>query len=284
MKATPAHALPPPAASRHPRAGLSLLEVLVAGGILAVGLASVSALLPAASARLGQATQQDRGGVLAANARAECVNRGLVAADIFSSATTACVFGELAGLPATGVTGSATNLLAQRTGTSTFQLADDPAFRWGAMLTPASGGTTSGTAMAGLPATLSIAVFRKAPTISGTIRLTGGTSSPLFRLTSGSIEVWHLSKKTLLDPNEAFRRRFLPACSHVVALTNPPRWVRVTSSWTMPGPITSGSENVAGRRSFVVLDPNPLTGSGTTVNVIGFDGLLRVDHHPVTLD
>jgi hypothetical protein len=33
----------------------------------------------------------------------------------------------------------------------------------------------------------------------------------------------------------------------------------------------------------VVLDPNPLT-SGTTVNVIGFDGLLRVDHHPVTLD
>jgi len=271
-------ALPPTAASRHPRAGLSLLEVLVAGGILAVGLASVSALLPAASARLGQATQQDRAGVLAANARAECVNRGLVAADIFSSATTACVFGELAGLSGTGIAGASANL-AQRTGTSAFQLADDPAFRWGAMLAPASG-----TAAAGLPATLSIAVFRKAPTISGTIRLTGGTSSPLFRLTSGSIEVWHLSKKTLLDPNEAFRRRFLPACSHVVALTNPPRWVRVTSSWTMPGPITSGSENVAGRRSFVVLDPNPLTGSGTTVNVIGFDGLLRVDHHPVTLD
>jgi hypothetical protein len=92
--------------------------------------------------------------------------------------------------------------------------------------------------------------------------------------------------------DEATRRRFLPACSHVVALgtgTNPPRWVRVTSSWTMPGfvvvggTIRSGTENPAARRSFVVLDPNPLT-SGTTLNVIGFDGLLRVDQHPVTLD
>ena len=259
-------ALPPTAASRHPRAGLSLLEVLVAGGILAVGLASVSALLPAASARLGQATQQDRAGVLAANARAECVNRGLVAADIFSSATTACVFGELAGLSGTGIAGASANL-AQRTGTSAFQLADDPAFRWGAMLIPASG-----TAAAGLPATLSIAVFRKAPTISGTIRLNGGTSSPRFQLTSGT---------ALRD--EATRLQFLPACSHAVALTNPPRWVRVTSSWTMPGPITSGSENPALRRSFVVIDPNPLT-SGTILNVIGFDGLLRLDQYPVTLD
>jgi len=51
----------------------------------------------------------------------------------------------------------------------------------------------------------------------------------------------------------------------------------------MPGPITSGSENVGGRRSFVVLDPNPLT-SGTTLRVIGFDGLVRVDQYPVTLD
>jgi hypothetical protein len=269
-------AMPPTAASRHPRAGLSLLEVLVACGILAIGLASVSALLPAASTRLGQATQQDRAGVLAASARAECVNRGLVAADIFSSSTTACVFGALAGMSGTGIAGPS-GLLAQRIGTSTgFQSADDPAFRWGAMLTPLV------SASAGLPATLSIAVFRNAPTISGTIRLTGTSTSPRFQLTSGSIWVQRVSKISL-DPNEADRRRFLPACSHAVALTNPPRWVRVTSSWTMPGTITSGTENVAARRSFVVLDPNPLT-SGSTVNVIGFDGLLRVDHHPVTLD
>jgi len=257
-------ALPPTVASRHPRAGLSLLEVLVACGILAVGLASVSALLPAASARLGQATEQDRAGLLAANARAECVNRGLVAADIFSSSTTACVFGALSPMLAPGVTGSASNTLLLRTSTSTgFQLADDPAFRWGGMLARTGTAAVSAAAV-GLPYTLSIAVFRGAPTISGTIRLTNTSTSPRFQLASGD---------AIID--EANRRRFLPACSHVLTLTNPPRWVRVTSSWTMPRPLTSGT-------SFVVLDPNPQI-SGT-LNVIGFEGLLRVDQYPVTLD
>lgn len=264
---------PPFAASLHPRAGLTLLEVLVAGGILAIGLASVAALLPAASARLGQATQQDRAGVLAANARAECVNRGLVAADIFPSTalTAACVFGELGGVSGAGITGPLP-LAGQRLGTpgGDQHFAEDPAFRWGGMLAPASGSAT-----AGMPATLSIAVFRKAPISPTTISLTGSSNSPLFRLTTSSTN-------GLRD--EATRRRFLPACSQVLAITTPPRWVRVTSSWTMPGPITSGTENPALRRSFVVLDPNPLPSGSTSINVIGFDGLLRVDHYPVTLD
>ncbi len=267
-------AKPPFAASLHPRAGLTLLEVLVAGGILAVGLASVAALLPAAAARFGQATQQDRAGMLAANARADCVARGLVAADIFSSSTTACVFGELAAVSRPGIAGPS-GTLAQRAGTTTFQMAEDPSFRWGGMLARPPG-TAVTSAASGLPYTLSIAVFRKAPTFSNpTITLTGTSTSPRFQLTPGT-------NTGLRD--EGNRRRFLPACSHVLTVQNPPRWARVTSSWTMPGPITSGSENVNGRRSFVVLDPNPLTGSGTTVNVIGFEGLLRVDQYPVTLD
>lgn len=283
------HTLPPPAASRHPRAGLSLLEVLVACGILAVGLASVSALLPAASARLGQATQQDRAGMLAANARAECVNRGLVAADIFSNGTLACVFGELRPLSAwpftdgdkmAGMVTGTTSAAGQRAGTSTFQLAEDPSFRWGAML--ARTGTAPASAAPGLPYTLSIAVFRKAPTFSRlSITLTGTSNSPLFRLRTSSTS-------GLAD--EATRRRFLPACSHVLTVENPPRWVRVTSSWTMPGfvvangTITSGTEVPALRRSFVVLDPNPLRSGSTTINVMGFEGLLRVDQYPVTLE
>jgi len=265
------HGLPPTVASRHPRAGLSLLEVLVACGILAVGLASVSALLPAAAARLSQATQQDRAGMLAANARAECVNRGLVAADVFSNPAAACVFGELSGVSAAGIAAPSA-LAAQRLITTggAQHFAEDPAFRWGAMLAP-----TSGSATPGMPATLSIAVFRKASISPTTISLTGTSTSPRFQLTTGSAN-------GLRD--EATRRRFLPACSHVLAITTPPRWVRVTSSWTMPGPITSGSENPAARRSFVVLDPNPLPSGTTTLNVIGFDGLLRVDQHAVTLD
>ncbi|MFM8985733.1 MAG: hypothetical protein ACKONH_06710, partial [Planctomycetia bacterium] len=80
---------------RESRAGLSLLEVLVACGILVIGLTSIAAILPAAGSRLTQASQADRGGTLAANAYAEMVNRGLIAADLFSSGTRACVFGRV---------------------------------------------------------------------------------------------------------------------------------------------------------------------------------------------
>jgi hypothetical protein len=45
----------------------------------------------------------------------------------------------------------------------------------------------------------------------------------------------------------------------------------------------SGTENTGGRRSFVVLDRNPIV-SGTTMPVVGFDQLLRVDQYSVTLD
>jgi Tfp pilus assembly protein PilV len=71
--------------TRSCRAGVTLLEVLVACGILVVGLASVASILPAAGTRLAQATLEDRAGTAAANAYADIVNRGLVAADIFGS-------------------------------------------------------------------------------------------------------------------------------------------------------------------------------------------------------
>jgi hypothetical protein len=47
--------------------------------------------------------------------------------------------------------------------------------------------------------------------------------------------------------------------------------------------MVSGTENVNSRRSFVVLEPAPQF-TGTTIRVVGFDGLLRVDQHPVTLE
>jgi hypothetical protein len=57
----------------------------------------------------------------------------------------------------------------------------------------------------------------------------------------------------------------------------------VASSWTLSGTMVSGTENVNSRRSFVVLEPAPQF-TGTTIRVVGFDGLLRVDQHPVTLE
>jgi hypothetical protein len=63
----------------------------------------------------------------------------------------------------------------------------------------------------------------------------------------------------------------------------------VASSWTRPGfvvqsgTVVTGTENPFLRQSFVVLEPAPQF-TGTTIRVVGFDGILRVDQHPVTLE
>jgi type II secretory pathway pseudopilin PulG len=89
------HLCPNTCSSRN---GFSLLEVLVACGILVVGLASIAAILPAAGARLGEAAAQDRAAAAAYVAFSEIGSRGLCRRELFpgaSSATaTAIVFGE----------------------------------------------------------------------------------------------------------------------------------------------------------------------------------------------
>lgn len=80
------------------RSGFSLLEVLVACGILVVGLASVAAILPAAGSRLGEASDLDRAAAAAAVALSEIRCRNLAARDMFpgslSGTAQAIVFGE----------------------------------------------------------------------------------------------------------------------------------------------------------------------------------------------
>jgi type II secretory pathway pseudopilin PulG len=99
-----------PAPRAHPR-GFSLLEVLVACGILVIGLASIAAILPAAGSRLGEASAQDRAMAAATAAMVEIRCRGLASRDMFPSAASgtapAIVFGETLPL---AVTTSATAL------------------------------------------------------------------------------------------------------------------------------------------------------------------------------
>jgi hypothetical protein len=288
------------AAVSHPRAGLSLLEVLVASGILVIGLTSIAAILPAAASRFGQATQADRGGMLAANAYAEAINRGLVDDAVFSVPSRACVFGDgLRQVPtvasAAAVTAVASGTLAQRIDpTNGFRLEDDlvyasgagsslplnafqspsstvrrfnPGLCWGAMI------SGSGNAAPGMPATLSIAVFKKDPVVRG-LTLTGSVGSPMLQ---------YITTATSGLADEAATKKFMPPCGFVLATTSPPQWLKVESSWTMPGPIVSGTEDWRLRKSYVVLSRNPMT-SGTTLSVVGFDQLLRVDQYPVILD
>ena len=88
-----------------PRAGFSLLEVLVACGILVIGLASIAAILPAAGSRLGEASAQDRAAAAAAVAMSEIRCRNLASKDMFPGATSgtaqAIVFGETLSLAVT---------------------------------------------------------------------------------------------------------------------------------------------------------------------------------------
>jgi Tfp pilus assembly protein PilV len=315
--------------AHHPRAGLSLLEVLVACGVLAIGLASVAAILPAAGSRFGQAQLADRAGFLAANARADLLNRGVVAADVFASGTRACAFGQVAtalltiSATATGTAGrtwptfaaSASAVLAQRIDTvgrgflleddlkylppsgaetprNSFMISSttgprtfDQSMCWGATLWPAGG-----PAARGVPAVLSVAVFRR-PGDACEFRLTRtGTISPSGPETMQCDGVLRSGAASTLQTGgaaalaiEAARLQYLSPCSFVLAVTNPPQWARVASSWTLSGTMVSGTENVNSRRSFVVLEPAPQF-TGTTIRVVGFDGLLRVDQHPVTLE
>jgi type II secretory pathway pseudopilin PulG len=64
--------------SRAVRRGITLLEVLISIGILAIGLSSVVALIPAARSQASRAVVLDRAAVLAANALADAATFGLI--------------------------------------------------------------------------------------------------------------------------------------------------------------------------------------------------------------
>lgn len=270
------------------RTGFSLLEVLVASGLLVLGLAGFGALLPLAGSRLAEATAEDRAGILASNAFAEVVNRGLAASDLFPSGSTnrACVFGPvLTGLAHPAIVAAANATLAPRIEpTRGFQLEDDLTYRiassgdtpanafvnggvgpreskeglcWAAMLTPLGFGSPVGP---GSRATLSVAVFRKAG------------ESQAFTLTpaSGNYE--------LSPGDDSSRKRCARGCSYLLVLpgAGAPTWRRINASWT-------SNPGSAGEKSFVNfsdpsgLPPGPLT-------AIGFERLMRLDERTVTLE
>jgi hypothetical protein len=64
--------------SRDVRRGITVLEVLIAIGILAIGLVSVAAIIPAAGSQSARAVILDRAAVHAANVLADAVTFGLL--------------------------------------------------------------------------------------------------------------------------------------------------------------------------------------------------------------
>jgi type II secretory pathway pseudopilin PulG len=266
------------------RAGFSLLEVLVACGLLVIGLTSLAALLPAAASRLAEAHAEDQAGTLAADAWADIVNRGLASSDLFLTGSTGAartfgpVFSSLSG-PTIAL---ADNGAASRRidGSRSFRLEDDLTYRpladgnaplnmfseaglgprdhregicWAAMITPRS---FAAPVLPGSAATVSLAVFKKA-----------GDIQP-FTLTYAS------GNYALSPGDESTRKTFARGCSYLLLTPSgtSPTWRRINASWT-----TNGG-------SFVTFtDPDGLPTSGT-ISGFGFQGLLRLDERAVVLD
>lgn len=272
------------------RRGMSLLEVLVAMGILIAGLSGVAALLPSAGSRLAEANAIDRAGALAANGYADLLTRRLLSADLFSGvpASRAVVFGEvLTSATNTSIALANSAALAMRIDPSlsfSFQSTDDlvyspgasdlpvnafasptlrsfkPGVCYGAMLSPEPFGQPIGS---GSSARLTVVVFKK-PTVtfqSLTLTSTSGVYS-------------------LAPADESTRRRFAAGCSSMLLLPAnnlPPRFFRIGSSWSVVAP--------TGTSSFVAFDDRlAVDAYGSTINAVGFEGILRADEQMVMLE
>ncbi len=95
--------------SAHPpRRGITLIEVLIAIGILAVGLSSVVALIPAGRSQASRALVLDRASNLAANALSDAATFGLLRPDSLTATAGLLVIDplELAGIGTFASTGT----------------------------------------------------------------------------------------------------------------------------------------------------------------------------------
>jgi hypothetical protein len=292
--------------------GMTLMEVLISCGVLVVGLASIASLLPAAGSRLGQATTEDRGGTLAANARADAFARGLVAFDLFADANKSIAFGRGMmtgttlgpGLSTAGIVAPVAAVMAQRIDPQRgFLLEDEVTFApptnaetplndfldgrrafkegicWGATLVP-----QSFPAQAGSPAVLGVAVFRKDPTPEA-IPLTL-VSGGLYRITTAPPTPPATQPTPPTAEDEADMKKFLKSCSSVLVPgtdpANGPRWFRIAASWRpAPDPGTGQRQNDGCYVAFT--DPEFAGFAGPNPTVIGFDNLIRVDQSNVIL-
>lgn len=194
------------------RRGMTLLEVLVASGILVVGLSSVAAILPAAASLLGEAANIDRATMLAANTAADVKARGVRTAE-FAAGVKTLVSGDLFA-PSAFVA-------------PTFRKAQPPLgtapdeqvygrLDYAIAVTPLP---NAGQVFAGMPVRLTVAVFRKAdgPASGDTIPL-GAVGGGVYKLSGATAD--------------ADRKRHFRGGSWVLVKNGDAiHWLHVNGSW-----------------------------------------------------
>jgi hypothetical protein len=290
------------------RRGITLLEVLIACGLLVVGLSTVASILPAAGSRLAQATLEDRAVVIASNAHAEVTNRELAAVECFpagvggnaSPGRTLAIgavlgqlptFGELSAGRSANAFFSELSAEGRRRGGSprTFLLEDEITFEPSSLApTPANVFAADGLGLGPRQtrqrmcwgATLTPKVF---PPKAGSMAV---LTIAVFKKAGDGLPLTLTRTNSFYEVDPAPTGQLLRACTWLLALgrdaTTPPRWFQVMSSWT---PTTSDSSKV----HLVLKDQEGFaevtgaTASGSTATVIAFEGLVRVDECLVTL-
>lgn len=304
-----------PATGRRP--GITLLEVLIACGLLVMGLSTMASLLPASGARLAQASVADRAGILASNALADSLNRGLIFADMFptgtgtaTSARTLALGAVVGGLPEFGVLPSERDAAEYFTPPSgegrsrcgsprTFLLEDELAYE------PPSVAPTPGNAFAtggdGSPgprrvrdgvcwgATLTPEVFPAAAGGAAVLAIAVFKRSGEAAGGAGKapIAVGITRANGCYEADVLGGGSLLKPCSWVLAIPGAPgtapRWFQVMSSWTFEPP--------AAQTTCLIFRNQPdfasLSGSesdGKKASIIAFGDLVRVDEHRVTLN
>lgn len=296
------------------RRGFSLLEVLVACGILVVGLASIAAILPAAGSRLSEASAQDRAAAAAAVAMSEIRCRNLVARDMFPGPLTApapaIVFGEtisLASTVAPAVLSSASSSLSSRIQNNTvlddrrgYFLEDEvqyqPSLTGNLPLNSFVIGTTNGSGVrqfnrgicwgamiTPLPWGVTTGSMTAAKVSVAVFRKPGGlaTEVTLTSSTTGTAAAQGMFQTN--GTPASMQRTILKPCSRVLGLPagpgSAPQWLAIRSSW-LSG--TNPLSTVASATTCVVFENDSqvlsLIGSaGSSLTVIGFENLLLVN-------
>ncbi len=302
-----------------PLRGITLLEVLIACGLLVIGLSTMAALLPASSARLAQASLADRAGVLASNALADSANRCLVAVDTFPTVSSTnplagrtLAIGSLLGqLPGFGVLPSGRNANEYFTGPSdeglrrcgsprTFLLEDE--LQYGpspsvasapsnAFSSSSDGSTGPRQVRDGVCWGATITPQLVPPAVGGAAVLAIAVFKRSGTIASEEMKdampVGVTRTNSFYEADVLASGPLLRPCTWVLAIpANPstaPRWFQVMSSWTFEPPAAQTTRLIFRNQQ----DFESATGTGSTgskATILAFEDLLRVDEHLVTLN
>jgi hypothetical protein len=304
---------PSPARQPGSKGGFSLLEVLVACGVLVIGLASAAAMLPAATARLQEAAAADRGGSMAAAALADFECRELAFRELFLDgsgsfmpAHRAVVFGEVLPIVSGTIVTSGLPTVASLAAAGSSQLQT--------RINTTSGATGRGFFLEDelqySPGTGSILFnvfengvrdFRRGacwgamvePYPWGSSPGVSGTSSSAMRAVRATIAVFRkpgeIKRMPLTGPpggvfsmtgDATDLRRFLGPCAPVLAVAQSgsaaPVWLTVNSSWPQ-----GTSYFVVFREAGSVYQPLM---NGSTLQLIGFENIQSITQQTFSIE